>query len=105
MPKLIFEDKVPSGEEFQQALAQAMSNTNPVDDLLELSNELRDFEQKYHMSSIEFYEEYQAGSLSDELQHCIEWVATYEFFLKTKRQLEMALMRAAVQPALPELAP
>ena len=83
MPKLIFKDKLPSEEEFQKALTQATANTNPVDDLLELSNQLRDFEQKYQMSSVAFYEKYQAGSLDDELQHCIEWAATYQLFLKT----------------------
>ncbi len=105
MPKLIFKDKLPSSEEFQKALTQAIDNTNPVDDLLELSNELRKFEQNYQMSSADFYEKYQAGSLDDELQHCIEWVATYEFFLKTKRQLELALMRVALQPQLIEPTP
>ncbi len=98
MPRLTFKDKLPSPDEFKKALAQAMANTNPVDDLLELANQLWDFEQQYHMSSVDFYEKYEAGSLDDELQHCIEWAATYDFFIKTKRNLEMALMRAAVQP-------
>ncbi len=102
MPKLTFKDKLPSPDEFQKALAQAMANTNPVDDLLELANELWDFEQKYKMASADFYKKYQAGLLDDELQHCIEWVATYDFFIKTKRKLEAALMRAAIQPELPE---
>ena len=53
--------------------------------------------QKYQMRSADFYKKYQAGSLEDELQHCLEWVTTYDFFLKTKRKLETALMRAAVQ--------
>ena len=56
------------------------------------------------MSSADFYEKYQAGSLDDELQHCLEWVATYDFFMKTKRKLEVALMRAAIQPELLESA-
>ena len=34
------------------------------------------------------YEKYQTDSLNDELQHCIEWVATYDFFVKTKRKLD-----------------
>jgi hypothetical protein len=105
VPKLIYENELPSSDKFQKALAQAMSNTNPVDDLLELANDLWEFEQKYGMSSAEFYGKYQAGSLDDELQHCLEWVATYDFFIKTKRKLEAALMRAAIQPELPEPAP
>jgi hypothetical protein len=102
LPLLVYENELPSLDEFQKALAQAMSATNPVDDLLELANDLWEFEQKYRMSSVEFYEKYQAGSLDDELQHCLEWMATYDFFIKTKRKLEAALMRAAIQPELPE---
>jgi hypothetical protein len=102
MPKLTYENQLPSSDEFQKALAQAMAETNPVDDLLGLASDLWEFEQKYQMSSADFYEKYQTGSLDDELQHCIEWVATYDFFVKTKRKLEAALMRAAIQPDLLE---
>ena len=102
MPKLTYENELPPSDEFQKALAEAMANTNPVDDLLQLANDLWEFEQKYQMPSADFYEQYQTGSLEDELQHCIEWVATYDFFMKTKRKLEAALMRAAVQPELLE---
>jgi hypothetical protein len=102
MPKLTYKNQLPSSDEFQKALAQAMAETNPVDDLLELANDLWEFEQKYQMPSADFYEKYQTGSLDDELQHCMEWVATYDFFVKTKRKLEAALMRAAIQPELLE---
>ena len=104
MPSLTYNNEMPPSDKFQKALTEAMANTNPVDDLLELANELWEFEQKYHMPSADFYEKYQTGSLNDELQHCIEWVAAYDFFVKTKRKLEAALMRAAVQPELLESA-
>jgi hypothetical protein len=87
MPKLSYKNELPSPEEFQKALAQAIANTNPVDDLLELAGDLWQYEQKYQLTSADFYEKYQAGSLDDELQHCIEWAATYDFFLQTKRKL------------------
>lgn len=96
MPKLNYKNELPSPEEFQKALAQAIANTNPVDDLLELAGDLWNYEQKYQLTSTDFYEQYQAGSLDDELQHCVEWAATYDFFLQTKRKLEAALMRAAL---------
>jgi hypothetical protein len=102
MPKLDYKDKLPPSDEFQMALVEAMANTNPVDDLLELSNDLREFENQYQLSSVEFYQKYQAGSLEGELQHCLEWAITYDLFVKTKRKLEAALMRAAVQPGIPE---
>ncbi|MCB9079885.1 MAG: hypothetical protein H6631_19950 [Anaerolineaceae bacterium] len=85
MSKLTYENELPPTDEFQKVLAEAMANTNPVDDLLELANNLWEFEQKYQMLSADFYEKYQTGSLNDELQHCTEWVATYDFFIKTKR--------------------
>jgi hypothetical protein len=100
MPKLVYKDHLPSHEKFEQDLKEAMAAINPIDDLLELARELREFEQKYGMSSEDFYLRYQAGALGDELQHCLEWAATYRIFLKTKRLLESALMRAALQPVL-----
>ena len=63
MPKLSYKNELPSSDEFQKALTQAMANSNPVDDLLELANDLREFEQKHRMSSADFYKKYQAGSL------------------------------------------
>jgi hypothetical protein len=102
MPKLTYKNQLPDPEAFQNSLAEAMANTNRVDDLLLLSNDLWEFEKQHQMSSPDFYEKYQAGLLDDELQHCVEWATTYDLFVKTKRKLEAALMRAAVQPAIPE---
>ncbi len=97
MPTLKYENTPPTSDEFGRALAEVMGRTNPVDDLLELSDELREFEQRYQLPSQKFYADYRAGMLNDELQHNVEWAATYELFLKTKVKLEAALMRAAVQ--------
>ena len=106
MPSITYRDKLPPPGEFQKSLAEAMANANPVDDLLELANRLWRFEEQYELPSADFYRAYQAGALDDALQHCIQWAATYETFLKTKRKLESALMRAVVQletlaPAVP----
>lgn len=102
MPSISYQGKLPPPDEFQKHLAEAMMNANPVDDLIELANGLWQFEGRHQLSSAEFYSAYQAGSLDDELQHCIEWAATYETFLKTKRKLESALLRAVVQPEMLE---
>jgi tRNA U34 2-thiouridine synthase MnmA/TrmU len=99
MPELKF-THLPTKEELSQAISQAMSTANPVDDLLELSVRLHEFEQKYGLSSIEFFQKYQAGELPEPLQHCIEWAALYDLFTKTKRVLEATLMRAAIQPEM-----
>jgi hypothetical protein len=98
MTELTFENNLPDSKEFRQALAQAMAMTNPIDDLLMLADRLREYEQKYKMVSAKFYAQYQAGTLDEELQHCLEWAALYDLFLKTKRTLEATLMRAALQP-------
>ena len=98
VPSITYQGKLPPPGEFQKSLAEAMANANPVDDLIELANGLWQFEEQYQLPSAEFYSAYQAGTLDDELQHCIQWAATYETFVKTKRKLESALMRAVVQP-------
>jgi hypothetical protein len=100
MAELKYSGQLPSSEEFKQALLQVITSANPVDDLLELSARLHDFEAKYQMPSESFYQQYQAGMLNEELQHCIEWASIYRIFLKTKRLIESALLRAAVQPSL-----
>lgn len=102
MLQYTFENEWPANNLFKQTLNQILNQTNPVDDLLTLAGQLWEFEQTYHLSSSEFYNRYQAGLLDDTLQHCVEWAATYSFFLKTKRQVEVALMRSAVQSPIPE---
>ncbi len=104
MTELTYKDGLPPSSEFRQALTQAMAMTNPVDDLLELSNRLREYEREHHMSSDDFYRRYQAGALDEELQHCVDWAAVYDLFLKTRRVLEATLMRAAVLPEWSEAA-
>jgi hypothetical protein len=103
MPELIFQN-FPASSEFRQAIAQAINIANPVDDLLELSSRLHEFEERNGLSSADFYQKYQAGALPDSHQHCIEWASVYDLFLKTKRMLESTLMRAALQPEMSELA-
>jgi hypothetical protein len=97
MPKLIYKGTLPTPEEFKRDIADAIMNANPIDDLLELANDLHQYELKYGLTSQEFYRGYQAGMLNDELQHCMRWASIYRMFVKTKRQLENALMRTAIQ--------
>jgi len=88
MPELTFKGSLPSSEGFRQAAAEAMAATNPVDDLLVLAERLPEYEQKSRMSSAGFHTQYEAGTLDGELQHCTEWAATFDLFLKTKRALD-----------------
>ncbi len=97
MARLTFtKDNLPTPEEFEQMLKEAMEKSNPVDELLEVAEELREYEQKYEMTSNEFYEQFRQGTLDDELQHCIDWAAAFESFNELKRVVESALMREVV---------
>ncbi len=104
MGTIIFKNKLPDSNEFQKVLSQTLMSTNPVDDLLELSKKLNEYEQKYKLSSVQFIQRYQAGLLDDNLQHCLEWVATYDLFVKIKQLLESALMRSAIELEVMEVA-
>lgn len=101
MTTLTFNSLPPSGE-FRKALAQALATANPVDDLLALSHRLFEYEQEHRMPSADFYQQYQAGTLDDDLQHCVDWAAVYDLFVKTKRIVEATLMRAAIQTEVSE---
>lgn len=79
-------------------LQEAISLSNPVDDLLELAEDLYSYEQQLGMSSAEFFDRFQKGTLDDDLQHNIGWATKYSMFLKLKRQVESTLMRAALIP-------
>ncbi|RLC55139.1 MAG: hypothetical protein DRI80_18225 [Chloroflexota bacterium] len=97
MARLTFtKDNLPTPEEFKRMLSEAMTQSNPVDDLLEVAGELWEYERKYNMTSAEFYEQFRRGMLDDELQHCIGWAAAFQTFTKLKRTVESTLMREAV---------
>ena len=91
------QDDLPTPEEFERMLEEAMERSNPVDELLEVAGELREYERKYGMSSKEFYEQFRQGTLGDELQHCMSWAGAFEVFTELKRVVESALMREAVE--------
>ena len=105
MPVISYtEGNIPTPEQFSKDLAEAIGKANPVDDLLELADLLQGFEQQYGMKSEDFHRQFQAGQLDDELQHCMKWEAFYDAYLRTRRVLELSLMRSAVAVQEMELA-
>lgn len=104
MPKLSYSGEMPTPEQFRADLEGAMAAANPIDDLLMLAEELSQFERQYGMSSQEFYDQYESDMLDDDVDDYFEWMVVYTLFMKTKRSLEVALMRAAVRPEVAELA-
>lgn len=96
MARLSFtSENMPKPEEFQQMLTEAMAESNPVDELLELARELQEYERKYEMSSSEFFERFQQGELGDDMDW-IDWAGAYQLFQRLKRRMELALMQAAI---------
>ena len=96
MTELSFtQENMPEPEEFQMLLAEAMARSNPLDELLELALELREYEQKYGLSSRVFYAKYQQGEMGDSGE-VMDWAMAYDSFLERKTRIETALMREAV---------
>ena len=96
MARLAFtQDNMPTTEEFERMLSEAMERSNPVDELIELSQELYELEQEFGMKSAEFYEKFQRGEMedSDKVMH---WAMVYHSFLERKERVEAALIREAV---------
>ncbi len=76
---VITEENKPTPEEFRRMLAETMARSNPLDELLELALELREYEQKYGLSSPEFYARYQRGEMGDSAE-VMDWAMAYDSF-------------------------
>jgi len=50
--------------------------------------DLADFEQKYGMSTEEFYKDFNQGKLADENNDYMEWSGEYEILLDYKKELK-----------------
>jgi len=96
MAKLTFtKDNLPTPEEFERMLGEAMEQSNPVDELVELSQELYELEQEFGMKSAEFHEKYKRGEMGDS-EKVMHWAMLYHSFLERKKRVEAALIREAV---------
>ncbi len=96
MPKLVLTNlKDMEPERFQQLWREAVESTSPVEDLVEVSRDLRDMELEYGMTSDEFAAKFNRGEMGDDTDF-IEWIGLYEMYRAAKKSIEIALMRAAV---------
>ncbi len=96
MARLTFtQENLPTPEEFRRLLLEAWLSSNPVDELLELAERLREYEQRYGMSSPDFYERYQRGEMGDE-REIMRWAMLYGAFIEHRSRVEAALMREAI---------
>ena len=63
-------------EEFSLLLEEARRNANPLDDLLALGRQLLSYEQRYDMTSDEFYSRYKRGEMGDDMDF-VRWAGRY----------------------------
>ena len=65
--------------------------TSPIEALTALIRLLVAYEQRYQMSSSDFYTRYQRGEMEDTAE-MIEWAGDYQHYLQLKEELEQKLM-------------
>ena len=63
---------------------------SPVEALSALVRGLVVYEQRYRMSSADFYTRYQTGEMGD-VEDFVEWAGDYQHFLQLKEELEQKL--------------
>jgi hypothetical protein len=67
--------------------------TSPVEALAALIRSLVAYEQRYQMSSADFYARYQRGELGDSTDF-VEWAGDYQHYQEIKEELERKLTAA-----------
>jgi len=66
---------------------------SPVEALAALIRALVTYEQRYQMSSADFYTRYQNGELGDAADF-VEWAGDYQHYLQLKEEVEQKLAAA-----------
>ena len=72
---------------------QRIVYTSPIEALTALIRSLVAYEQRYQMSSADFYAQYQRGAMGDTAD-MIEWAGDYQHYLQLKEELEQKLVAA-----------
>jgi len=67
--------------------------TSPVEALAALIRALVAYEQRYQMSSADFYVRYPKGEMGDSVDF-VEWAGDYQHYLEIKDELERRLAAA-----------
>lgn len=75
--------------EERQLLESKINLTNSIQqDILDLEQRLKNFETKYKMSSSDFYQEFKAGKLGDEIDF-FEWSVFYEMWINAQNNIQI----------------
>jgi hypothetical protein len=72
---------------------QRTAYASPVEALAALIRSLVTYEQRYQMSSTDFYARYQKGEIGDSTD-AVEWAGDYQHYLDLKDELEQKLAAA-----------
>jgi hypothetical protein len=67
--------------------------TSPIEALTVLIRSLVAYEQRYQMSSADFYARYQRGEMGDTAD-VVEWAGDYQHYMQLKEELEQKLVAA-----------
>jgi hypothetical protein len=73
---------------------QRIEYSSPVDALVVITKRLNSFENKYHMSSEDFFDNYTKGDLSDNIDN-VEWANDYQHYLALKNEIESLIGHVA----------
>ena len=68
-------------------LSSPLTNSTQQD-ISDLEQKLKNFETKYQMSSSDFYQEFQAGKLGDEIDF-FEWSVFYEMWTNAQNTIQI----------------
>jgi hypothetical protein len=69
---------------------QRTAYASPIEALAALVRSLVAYEQRYQMSSADFYARYQKGEMGDSTD-AVEWAGDYQHYLELKDELEQKL--------------
>jgi hypothetical protein len=72
---------------------QRTTYASPVEALASLVRSLVAYEQRYQMSSADFYARYRKGEMGDNAD-IVEWAGDYQHYLELKDELEQKLAAA-----------
>lgn len=73
---------------------QRIEYDSPVDALVAVSKQLSVYENRYGMSSEDFYDNYRKGQIEDSVDF-IEWANSYQHYMAVKQILAKRLQNVA----------
>jgi len=73
---------------------QTIQYDSAIDALVTIAKRLNSYEERFSLSSEEFYDKYTKGGLEDSIDF-VEWSNDYQHYLTIRRDLEKHLQNAA----------